>query len=131
MSNYAESGDGDGRGIHRHDAVPAVVERFGHAEFVHALAQYFYRLGQDALIFLLLQQGGVRVGPGRAVGITTGGEINADQKGCAALQIQAQLDLALRVALQAVQDVARGIQLRLGLVEREIFREIVRAHRVD
>ena len=45
----------------------------------------------------------------------------------AALQIQAQLDLARRIALQLVQNVGRRIKLIRGVDEREITLDVVRA----
>ena len=71
-------------------------ERLGHAEFIHALAQHFDRMGE----------GGAGIGGlGQPVGV------HLHEEGGAALQVEAQPDAAGGLALQAVENESRRVQL--------------------
>ena len=126
LVGFGEAGELD------EDAVIALRldDWLGDAELVHALAEDFDGLGKDALVFL----GHVGTGGVRAGGVGEGGEglgeIHANEERGAALQVQAELELARAFALELVQDETRGVVVvLLGfiLVEREVFLDVVRA----
>ena len=86
-------------------------DRFGHAETVHPFAQHFDRLGQGAGPLLHLAE---------LVGV------HFDQERGAALQIQAELDLARCFLLQSIEHRAGRVLLRFH-IEGEIAGDFVGA----
>ena len=87
-------------------------ERLGHTEAVNAPAEHLDRLGEG-------RPGIVDVGQRPCP--------HLHQERGAALEVQPQPDASGGFALEAIEDVAGGVGLVLGLVEREIARDVVGA----
>ena len=103
-------------------------DRLRHAKPVHAFAQHFDRLRQGAFQFGYLIRDqfdlarslvGDRLDIDQAVGV------HGDQERRAALQIDAEFDVAGGLALQTAQDKRRGMRFAFHVIHREIVRDVV------